>query len=184
MSKLIVKTTFGFAFLMFVLALALFVSAGTLRFWQAQVYLADFALCTLLITVYLIKYDQELLAGRVKAGPVAETQQGQKKIQSLASLFFIGLFIVPGLDFRFGWSNVTPVFSLIAVGVQRKQLYQSYHRSISRAKGHYKRTVSRGSAPDVCRGGCFTHLYAHCIGVMGSCPARHHDHIGHFSEVA
>ncbi len=126
MSKLIVKTTFGFAFLMFVLALALFVSAGTLRFWQAQVYLADFALCTLLITVYLIKYDQELLAGRVKAGPVAETQQGQKKIQSLASLFFIGLFIVPGLDFRFGWSNVTPVFSLIADGCVALGFYIVY----------------------------------------------------------
>ncbi len=116
MGNLIVRTILGFAFLMLVLALALFVPAGSLRFWQAQVYLADFAVCTILITAYLIKYDRELLAGRVKAGPVAETQRAQQIIQSLASLLFIGLFIISGLDFRFGWSNVLPILSLIADG--------------------------------------------------------------------
>jgi protein-S-isoprenylcysteine O-methyltransferase Ste14 len=64
----------------------------------------------------LIKNDRELLAGRVQAGPVAETQRSQQFIQGLASLFFIGLFIVPGLDFRFGWSHVPPILSLIADG--------------------------------------------------------------------
>ena len=116
MNNLLLKTVLGFAFLMLVLALALFLPAGTLNFWQAQVYLADFALCTLLITAYLIKNDRELLSGRVTAGPVAETQKSQQIIQSLASLFFIGLFIVPGLDHRFHWSNVPAALSLIADG--------------------------------------------------------------------
>jgi protein-S-isoprenylcysteine O-methyltransferase Ste14 len=114
--NLLARTILGFAFLMLVLALALFVPAGSLRFWQAWVYLADFAVCTILITAYLIKHDRELLAGRVQAGPIAETERTQQIFQSLASLFFIGLFIVPGLDFRFGWSNVPPVLSLIADG--------------------------------------------------------------------
>lgn len=116
MNNLIVKTILGFAFLMVVLAIALFVPAGSISFWQAWVYLAVFAGCTILITLYLIKNDRELLAGRVQAGPVAETQRSQQIIQSLASLFFLGLFIVPGLDYRFGWSNVPPVVSLIADG--------------------------------------------------------------------
>jgi protein-S-isoprenylcysteine O-methyltransferase Ste14 len=116
MSNLIVRTFLGFAFLMLVLALALLISAGSLGFWRAWVYLADFAICTILITAYLIKYDQELLAGRVKAGPVAETQKSQQIIQSLASLFFIGLFVVPGLDYRFHWSSVSAVVSLVADG--------------------------------------------------------------------
>ena len=103
-------------FLMLVLGLALFLSAGSLNFWQAWVYLAVFAACTILITLYLIKKDRELLAGRVQAGPIAETQRTQQIIQSLASLFFIGIFIVPGLDFRFGWSNVPPLMSLISDG--------------------------------------------------------------------
>jgi protein-S-isoprenylcysteine O-methyltransferase Ste14 len=116
MANLIVKTILGFAFLMLVLALALFISAGSLSFWQAWVFLAVFSVCTILITAYLIKYDPRLLASRVKAGPTAETQKSQQIIQSLASLFFIGLFIVPGLDFRFHWSDVPPVVSLISDG--------------------------------------------------------------------
>jgi len=116
MNNLLVKTVLGFLFLMFVLALALFIPAGSLSYWQAWVYLAVWAICVIFITAYLIKNDQALLAGRVQAGPIAETQKSQKIIQSLASLFFIGLFIVPGLDYRFGWSHVPPILSLIADG--------------------------------------------------------------------
>ena len=117
MNNLIAKTISGFAFLMLVLAIALFLPAGSFSFRQAWVYLAVFAGCTILITIYLVNNDRELLAGRVQAGPVAETQKTQQIIQSLASLFFVSLFVVPGLDFRFGWSNVPPVVSLISDGL-------------------------------------------------------------------
>ena len=116
MKNLAVRTIAGFLFLMAVLALALFLSAGTLAYWQAYIYLADFALCTILITIYLARHDRELLEGRVQAGPVAETRRFQQIIQSLASLFFIGLFIMPGLDYRFSWSQVPPVVCLIGDG--------------------------------------------------------------------
>jgi protein-S-isoprenylcysteine O-methyltransferase Ste14 len=114
MDNLLVKTFLGFAFLMLVLALALFLPAGSLRFWQAWVYLADFAGCTILITAYLMRNDRELLARRVRGGPTAETQKSQQIIQGLASLFFIALYIVPGLDYRFHWSHVSPVVSWVA----------------------------------------------------------------------
>ncbi len=116
MSNLLVKTILGFLFLMLILALALFIPAGSLSYWQAWIYLAVWAVCVILITLYLVKNDQELWAGRVKAGVTAETQKSQKIIQSVASLCFIALFIVPGLDYRFGWSHVPPVLSLIADG--------------------------------------------------------------------
>lgn len=116
MGSLILKSSAGLAFLLLVLALALFLPAGSLRFWQAWVYLAVFAVCSLLITAYLLKYDQRLLASRVKAGPAAETQKSQQVIQSLAGLFFMGLFVVAGLDYRFQWSSVGPIVSLIADG--------------------------------------------------------------------
>lgn len=116
MHSLIVKTIAGFGFLMLVLGLALFVSAGSLGFWQAWLFLAVWAVCVVLITAYLARYDQRLLAGRVKAGPVAEVQKGQQVIQSLASLFFIGLFIISGLDRRFQWSDMPPVVSLVSDG--------------------------------------------------------------------
>ncbi len=116
MASLLVKTFLGFAFLILALGFALFFSAGTLNFWQAWMYLAVFALCTILITAYLIRYDRELLAGRVTAGPVAETQKTQQVLQSLASLFFIGVFVVSGLDHRFHWSSVPGMVSIIAAG--------------------------------------------------------------------
>lgn len=114
MTNLLVRTVLGFLFLMLVLAAALFLTAGSFSFWQAWVYLAVFAVCTILITAYLVRNDRALLAGRVQAGPTAETQRSQQIIQSLASIFFIGLFIVPGLDYRFGWSNVPPIVSIFA----------------------------------------------------------------------
>jgi protein-S-isoprenylcysteine O-methyltransferase Ste14 len=123
MDNLIVKTILGFSFLILVLALALFLSAGSLSYWEAWIYLAVFAVCTILITVYLAKNDRELLAGRVQAGPVAETQRSQQIIQGLASLFFIGLYIVPGLDFRYGWSYVPPVLCLISDGIMALGFY-------------------------------------------------------------
>jgi protein-S-isoprenylcysteine O-methyltransferase Ste14 len=112
--KLIARAILGFLFLMLVLALALFLPAGSLRFWQAWVYLGVFALCTTLITIYLATHDPTLLADRVRAGPVAEGEKSQRIIQSLASLFFVGLFIVPGFDYRYGWSNVPGYLSLLA----------------------------------------------------------------------
>jgi protein-S-isoprenylcysteine O-methyltransferase Ste14 len=111
------RTWIGFLALMSALAVGLFLPAGSFNFWQAWVFLGIFSVCVILITVYLIKYDQELLAGRVKAGPVAETRKSQQIIQSLASLFFLGLFIVPGLDYRFHWSDVPPAVTVISDGI-------------------------------------------------------------------
>jgi len=117
MGSLILKSIAGFVFLMFCLGLALFLPAGSLSYWQAWVYLAVWAVCVVPITVYLAIKDPDLLAGRVKAGPVAETQKSQQVIQGFASIFFILLYIVAGLDYRFHWSNVPPVLSLVADGV-------------------------------------------------------------------
>ncbi len=117
MNHLLLRTFLGFAFLMLVMALALFLPAGSLGYWQGWAYLAVFAGCTLLITLYLIRNDRELLSRRVQAGPVAETRRSQQVIQGLASLCFLALFIVPGLDDRFGWSRVAPGVSILADGL-------------------------------------------------------------------
>ncbi|MBI1259910.1 MAG: isoprenylcysteine carboxylmethyltransferase family protein [Chloroflexi bacterium] len=117
MNNLLLKSMLGLVFLLVCLGAALFVSAGTFDFWQAWVYLLVWAVCVTLITVYLARFDQRLLASRVAAGPVAETQRSQQVIQSLASIFFIGIFIVPGLDVRFHWSTVPPIICLIADGL-------------------------------------------------------------------
>jgi protein-S-isoprenylcysteine O-methyltransferase Ste14 len=114
MNNLIVKSMAGLIFLDLVLGLAMFLPAGSLAFWQAWLFLLVWTVCVLLITVYLMKYDQKLLASRTQAGPVAETQKVQQVIQGFASLFFIGIFIVAGFNFRFHWAVVPSPLSWIA----------------------------------------------------------------------
>lgn len=116
MNNLYLRTVLGFLALLLVLGLALFLPAGSFNYWQAWVYLAVFAICTILITAYLIKYDTKLLEGRVNAGPTAETQKSQQVIQSIASLCFIAMFVVPGLDYRFHWSDVPPILCWVSDG--------------------------------------------------------------------
>jgi hypothetical protein len=91
MNALAKKTVRGFAGLLGSLALLLFVPAGTLDFWEAWVYLLVFAASTGLITLYLRRKDPKLLERRVNAGPRAEKEPVQRRIQLFASLAFIGL---------------------------------------------------------------------------------------------
>jgi membrane protein implicated in regulation of membrane protease activity len=90
----------GLLFLLVSMAAAVFISAWSVDFWQAWVFLAVFALASFAITLYLMKLDPELLERRTRAGPVAEHERGQKVIQSLASLAFIAILVVPGIDHR------------------------------------------------------------------------------------
>jgi protein-S-isoprenylcysteine O-methyltransferase Ste14 len=89
-----------------VMGLLLFLPAGTTRYWQAWVYLAIFFGASLLTTLYLIKKDPALLKRRMSGGPTAEKEPAQRIIMVFASLGFIGLLVVPALDYRFGWSTV------------------------------------------------------------------------------
>src|SRR5215510_11008051 len=98
-----------------VMGLLLFGAAGTIDYWQAWVYLAVFLGSSALIAVDLMKRDPGLLARRMKGGPAAEHDPRQRIIMLFASLGFIGLLVVPGLDRRFGWSTM-PAY-LVWVGI-------------------------------------------------------------------
>jgi protein-S-isoprenylcysteine O-methyltransferase Ste14 len=113
LSKIAAKTILGFANLIFLLAIALFAPAWTLRFWQALLYLLLFASCSAAITVYLWKRDQALLSRRVSAGPIAEKSRAQQIIQLFASIGFLAILVVPSLDHRFSWSHV-PLWIVLA----------------------------------------------------------------------
>ncbi|MFO0760694.1 MAG: isoprenylcysteine carboxylmethyltransferase family protein [Byssovorax sp.] len=114
---LIFQAMLGLVALLAVMGAALFGAAGTLDFWQARLYLGVFGGASLLVTLYLIRYDRKLLDRRIKAGAMAEPERAQKVIQALANLFFIGLLVVPGLDRRYGWSTVPPWISLAAAAL-------------------------------------------------------------------
>jgi protein-S-isoprenylcysteine O-methyltransferase Ste14 len=104
----------GLAILGVVMGLLLFLAAGTVRYWQAWGYLAVFFAAGILITLYLIRKDPALLERRLSAGPTAEKENSQKLIMLFASIGFVALLIVPGLDHRFAWSTVPA--SLVVAG--------------------------------------------------------------------
>ena len=108
------KAWLGLIFLAFAMGLMLFVPAGTVYYVHAWAFLTVFFGASILITLYLEKYDPELLKRRVRAGPAAEKETTQKIIMLLASVGFIALLVVPALDYRFGWSSV-PI-AVVALG--------------------------------------------------------------------
>lgn len=85
------------------MSVALFLPAGTLRYWHAWVFLACFVGSTVCITIWLIRHDRELLARRLKAGVGAEREPHQKIIVALAGIFFLAELVLPALDFRNGY---------------------------------------------------------------------------------
>jgi protein-S-isoprenylcysteine O-methyltransferase Ste14 len=106
MTNLAGKAVLGLAALVVVLGIAIVVPAGTLSYWQGWLYLGIFVGSAVITTVYLWRNDPQLLQRRISAGPTAEPQTSQKVIQVLASLAFVAIFVLSGLDHRYGWSRV------------------------------------------------------------------------------
>jgi protein-S-isoprenylcysteine O-methyltransferase Ste14 len=113
MKNLEARAWLALAVLAIVMAFLLFVSAGTVHYWQAWVYLGLFAGASALMTLDLIRKDPALLERRMSGGPTAEKQPTQKLIMLWVSLGFVALLVVPALDHRFGWSAV-PLAVMVA----------------------------------------------------------------------
>ncbi|HYL60576.1 MAG TPA: isoprenylcysteine carboxylmethyltransferase family protein [Candidatus Acidoferrales bacterium] len=106
MSSLARKSVFGLVQLQVILALLLFVPAGTIRWWQGWVYWAVFGGSCAAITAYFLTYDPALVERRMATGPTAERETSQKIIQAVAGAMFVLLMVVPALDHRYHWSAV------------------------------------------------------------------------------
>jgi len=106
MATLSTRTWTSVAALAVVMAGLLFLPAGSLRYWQAWVYLALFFGLTIAVTLDLLRRDRALLERRLKGGPAAESRPLQRLLMLGASIGFIALLVIPALDFRSGWSRV------------------------------------------------------------------------------
>ena len=89
-----------------VLALLIFLPAGSIRYWQGWLFWINFAVCCFAFTPYFLKHDPALLERRLRAGPAAEREPLQKRLQALASICVGAIFVVSALDYRMGWSSV------------------------------------------------------------------------------
>ncbi len=97
-----------------VVYLLLFLPAGTFNYWQVYVYFGIILTLALGAMAYFLKHDPELIERRLRMREEQATQQAV--ILSLLVVVIRGVGI-PGLDRRFGWSEVPTAVVLLADAV-------------------------------------------------------------------
>jgi protein-S-isoprenylcysteine O-methyltransferase Ste14 len=86
-----------------IISALLFIPAGSIKFWNAWLFMGVLFIPMLFVIVYLIIRDPELLFKRMITN---EKEKTQKKVVLLTSIIFLSAFIISGLDYRFQWSTV------------------------------------------------------------------------------
>jgi len=88
-----------------------FLTAGTFIYCEAWIFLAIVLFAMLSSGIYLLEKEPDLLLRRMK---MREKEAKQKKIIKLSYIPFLLVFLLPGFDHRFGWSNVPWAVVIIA----------------------------------------------------------------------
>ena len=95
------------------LGLILFVPAGTLKYWQAWVFMAVFTVATIVPSLYLARTNPAALQRRMHGGPLAEARTAQKFIVTGNVLALFAMVAFSAYDHRVGWSAVPTAVWLI-----------------------------------------------------------------------
>ncbi|MBR5124062.1 MAG: isoprenylcysteine carboxylmethyltransferase family protein [Clostridia bacterium] len=134
--KLFVSALVKFLVGLLLVGLLIFLPAGTLAYPGGILFLCLLFIPMLLMGVVMMICARGLLAKRLDA---KEKQAAQKGVQSLSGLVFIAGFVLAGLDFRFGWSDV-PLPVVIAASVIFLGGYGLY-AEVMRENAYLSRTV-------------------------------------------
>jgi protein-S-isoprenylcysteine O-methyltransferase Ste14 len=95
------------------MALAIFLAAGTLAYWQAWTFLAVFGGSALAAAWYVLRNDPRLLEHRLRGGPWAEKATAQRFAMALVSVGFVAILVVSGLDHRMSWSSMPAYVAIV-----------------------------------------------------------------------
>jgi protein-S-isoprenylcysteine O-methyltransferase Ste14 len=90
----------------------IFLPAGTLSYWNGWPYLAVLGTLMTGALAYLCLKDPSLLKERLN---IEEKEKEQKVYQVVSLLWSVITFVIPGLDYRFGWSHVPLWLVIVAV---------------------------------------------------------------------
>lgn len=83
--------------------LMIFLPAGSLKFRNGWLFIGVMFTAMLFVLVWLLVKDPDLLAKRLKT---KEKEKPQKAYVILSVIVLLITFLLPGLDFRFSWSDV------------------------------------------------------------------------------
>ena len=143
-TRLMLRTLFAVVFF----AAFLFIPAGSLGYWEGWVFIALLFLPMPFTSAYFLKRDPQLVERRLRT---QEKVDEQKTIVRWAQLIAFASLLIPGLDYRFGWSRVPRwltilsqvlVFAgyLITLWVMKENSFAS--RTVQVEEGH--RVISTG----------------------------------------
>ena len=134
--KLLLEALVKFTCGLLLVALLVFLPAGTIRYTYGWLLIGLLFIPMLIAGFVMFIKTPELLKKRLDA---KEKQGKQKGVVALSGLMFIAGFLVAGLDFRFGWSNM-PVWVVIAASVLFLAAYALY-AEVMRENAYLSRTV-------------------------------------------
>lgn len=101
--KLLLNALIKFMFGLLLVGLLIFLPAGTFNYIGGWLFLALLFIPMFIMGVVLLLKAPELLKKRLDG---KEKENTQKSVVTLSALIFLTGFVISGLDFRFGWSQV------------------------------------------------------------------------------
>ena len=134
--KLFLNALTKFTAGLLLVALLLFLPAGTLAYPGGLLFLCLLFVPMLLLGILMLARARDLLAKRLD---VKEKQDTQKGVVAVMGLIFLSGFILAGLDFRFGWSKV-PLPVVIVASVLFLVGYALY-AEVMRENAYLSRTI-------------------------------------------
>jgi len=114
MPQLIKQAVLRYILALLLVSLLLFLPAGSLKFWNAWMFIGALFLPALFALIYLFKTDPDLLQNRLKT---KEKEKIQRIFNILYMIAFIMTLIITGLDFKYHWSVVPVWLVIVAAGI-------------------------------------------------------------------
>ena len=134
--KLLTEALIKFTCGLLMVGLLIFLPAGTLAFPYGWL-LVGLLFGPMLIAGFVMLFrTPDFLAKRLDA---KEKQAAQKGVLAFSGLMFVAGFVVAGLDFRFGWSQM-PLWVVIAASVLFLAAYVLY-AEVMRENAYLSRTI-------------------------------------------
>lgn len=134
--KLFVQAISKFVTGLVLIALLLFLPAGTICYWNGWLLIGILFIPMLAAGSVMMLRNPELLEKRLKA---KESEGEQKTVIVLSGVMFFAAFVVAGLNYRFGWI-VMPRWTVIAAAIVFLAAYLMY-AEVLRENTYLSRTV-------------------------------------------
>ena len=113
MTKLLLQALLNLVIGSVIFGALLFLSAGTIAYWQAWVFIVVFAASSNGIGIYLSLKDPALLERRKNLTPAAPASSAQQIMGVLIVVGVLALLVVPALDHRFAWSSMPAIVPIV-----------------------------------------------------------------------